>query len=181
MDKKQTRTSRFLSLVLRHKPEAAGIKLDAEGWVDVKTLLKGCEKHGHAISPEELAFIVENNDKKRFVVEGHRIRAAQGHSIAVELNYKPTEPPEYLYHGSTTRYVASIRDKGIIRGSRQHVHLSPDISTAIKVGLRHGYPVVFCISAKRMHGEGYKFYCAPNDVWLTDSVPAKYLIVVGNP
>ena len=174
--KKLIRGSKFLSLVLRHKPEAAGIKLDEGGWADVNTLLAGCRGHGHDISREELAYIVLNNDKKRFVVEGERIRAAQGHSLEVKLRYEPTEPPAVLYHGTVGRFVPSIKEKGLLKGSRQHVHLSADMETAKTVGGRRGYPVVVSVRAGQMHRAGHRFFLSPNNVWLTDAVPPEFLL-----
>lgn len=177
-DKNLVRNSKFLSLVLRHEPDAAGVTLDKEGWIDIDTLLKGCASHGHAMTREELDYIVANNDKKRFIIEGSRIRATQGHSIEVELKYDPVTPPPILYHGTATRFVASIKEKGLIKGDRQHVHLSPDIQTASKVGKRHGYPVVIVVKSALMHEAGFQFFHTPNNVWLTDHVPPEYLMVV---
>ena len=147
--------SKFLSLVLRHKPEEAGLTLDASGWCPVADVLKGCK-----LSKEDLALIVSTNDKKRFEysADGERIRASQGHSVEVDLGYKPVAPPEYLYHGTATRFLDSIKQQGLIKGSRQHVHLSGDTETAIMVGARHGKPAVIKVSALLMHQEGWKFY-----------------------
>jgi putative RNA 2'-phosphotransferase len=126
MDRAQVQASRFLSLVLRHRLGAAGVSLDDAGWCEVKALLKGCASHGHSISSEELEVIVAENDKKRFELsdDGRRIRARQGHSVNVDLKYEPQVPPEVLYHGTATRFLDSIRQVGLIKGLRQHVHLS---------------------------------------------------------
>ena len=177
MNPTQVRTSRFLSLVLRHKPEEAGLTLDGEGWCSVTDLLKGCASHGHKISREELDEVVAENDKKRFQFsdDGKRIRASQGHSIEVDLKYEPAKPPELLYHGTATRFLDSIKKQGLIKGSRQHVHLSDNILTAKHVGERHGKPAIIPVEAGKMHEAGILFYHTPNEVWLVDSVPPKYL------
>jgi len=171
------RTSRFLSLILRHKPEEAGLTLDGEGWCSVTDLLKGCASHGHKISREELDEVVAGNDKKRFRFsdDGKRIRASQGHSIDIDLQYEPVEPPELLYHGTATRFLDSIKKQGLIKGSRQHVHLSMSVSMAWKVGERHGKPVVIPVEAGNMHRAGIPFYQSTNGVWLVDAVPTQYL------
>jgi putative RNA 2'-phosphotransferase len=177
MNDAQVRTSKFLSLVLRHKPEEAGLTLDGGGWCSVADLLKGCAAHGHKISREELDEVAAENDKKRFQFsdDDKRIRASQGHSIEVDLKYEPTLPPEYLFHGTATRFLDSIKQQGLIKGSRQHVHLSWDIDVARTVGARHGKPAVILVDADLMHRDGWEFYLTPNGVWLVDAVPVKYL------
>ncbi len=183
MQNDQVRTSRFLSLVLRHKPEEAGLTLDESGWCNVDDLLKGCASHGHGISRQELDRIVDENDKKRFQFsdDGERIRASQGHSIDVDLGYEPQTPPEVLFHGTATRFLDAIKEIGLIKGSRQHVHLSPLAETALKVGARHGKPIVILVNAGQMHRLGIYFYLTPNGVWLVDSVPPQYLCFDGSP
>ncbi len=168
-------TSKFISLVLRHKPETIGLTLDAEGWASVPDLLQRMATHGHVLSRGELETLVAENDKKRFTLDGDRIRAAQGHSIDVSLGLEPIAPPDRLYHGTATRFVAAIRAEGLSRQSRQHVHLSPDVETATKVGQRHGKPHIFTVHAARMAEDGYHFYHSENCVWLTDRVPVEYL------
>lgn len=174
---KMEQKSKFLSLVLRHKPEMIDITLDANGWVLVDHLLEQTAKHGEPLSRDELDAIVAQSDKKRFTLtrDGTRIRAAQGHSVAVNLALEPVEPPELLFHGTATKALAAIRDQGLKPGLRQQVHLSQDEKTAEKVGQRHGEPHVLRISAKRMHVAGFMFYQADNGVWLTDHVPTDYL------
>src|SRR5690242_6516739 len=144
-----TRLSKFLSLVLRHDPARIGIALDSAGWIDVAALLEACAAHGVVISRDELAHIVATSDKQRFALsaDGTRIRANQGHSVAVELGLAPAAPPPLLYHGTVDRFVASIRTHGLVKGSRHHVHLSADSATAHKVGGRRGKPVVLTIRA----------------------------------
>jgi len=177
-DQKQLVTrSKFLSLVLRHQPEVAGITLDSAGWVTVDDLLAGCTKAGQAMTREQLDEVVATNDKKRFEFssDGTRIRASQGHSVEVELGYTPAAPPERLYHGTATRNLDSIRRSGLVKGQRHHVHLSADTVTAGKVGQRYGKPVVLTVLAGRMQADGHAFYLSTNGVWLVDHVPPQYL------
>ncbi len=177
MNEELISTSKFLSLVLRHRPQTIGITLDAEGWVAVDQLLEACSKQGKAISREQLDEVVRTNDKRRFSFssDGLRIRANQGHSIPVELGLVSVEPPEFLYHGTIERFLRSIRQAGLVRGKRHHVHLSVDAETARRVGARRGRPVVLAIEARRMFHDGCPFYRSANDVWLAESVPPRYL------
>jgi putative RNA 2'-phosphotransferase len=177
MKKELISISKFLSLVLRHEPQAVGITLDEEGWVDVGDLLTACERHGRPIARPQLDEVVATNDKKRFSfsTDGLRIRANQGHSVHVDLGLTPREPPELLYHGTVSKALESIRCQGLQRGHRHHVHLSNDEKTASMIGQRRGKPVVLIIEANRMFRDGYPFYQSENGVWLTDSVPVAYL------
>ena len=180
-ESEKNRTSRYLSLILRHKPEAAGIVLDKNGWTDISVLLKALKNVQHQryfITREELQDIVDTNDKKRFVIsgDGKKIRASQGHSIDVNLGYIEQEPPEFLYHGTSYKSVESIYDEGINKMSRTHVHLSVDMSIAKQVGSRHGDPFIFVVRALDMHKNCYKFYKSDNGVWLTEDVPVEYLL-----
>jgi putative RNA 2'-phosphotransferase len=177
MPNRTVKISKFLSRVLRHKPEAISLTLDPAGWVEVAELLTACQQHGLPISLEELRAVVASNDKKRFSFseDSSLIRANQGHSIIVELGYQPVEPPPLLYHGTAERFLPSIRAKGLVKGKRHHVHLSPDILTATKVGARHGQPVVLTVNSSEMYRAGYVFYQSANGVWLTDHVPVAYL------
>jgi putative RNA 2'-phosphotransferase len=177
MNKRLVGTSKFLSLVLRHQPEVIGLALDAEGWVEVDELLAACRNHGKKVTRAILEEVVATNDKKRFTfsADRRRIRANQGHSIAVDLKLEPRSPPEFLYHGTVERFLDSIRRQGLTRGERHHVHLSPDRRTAERVGSRRGKPVLLIVEAERMHRDGHTFYVSDNGVWLTDAVPAKYL------
>ncbi len=169
--------SKFLSLVLRHTPEAIGIALDAEGYVAVDELLAAAARHGRRISREQLDEVVASNDKKRFALsaDGRWIRASQGHSVEVELGLAAIEPPELLFHGTVERFLPSIREQGLVKGRRQHVHLSADRATAERVGRRRGRPVVLLIEARRMHADGHAFFLSANGVWLTDAVPPEHL------
>lgn len=178
MQSRLVRVSKFLSLVLRHQPRRIGIELDHAGWVRVSELLAACQAHDFPITREELEAVVRENDKQRFAFseDGTRIRASQGHSVRVELGYAPLAPPTLLYHGTASRLLASIRERGLVKGGRHHVHLSTDAATAAKVGARHGTPHVIEVQSGRMHADGYDFYRSDNGVWLTEHVPAKYLV-----
>jgi putative RNA 2'-phosphotransferase len=176
-EKEKIRTSKFLSLVLRHEPEKIGLKLDASGWVDVEALLAGCRKHGMRIGRAELEEVVATNEKKRFAFseDGQSIRAQQGHSVEIELDYTPQTPPARLYHGTATRFIESIRLEGLQKRERHHVHLSANMETADVVGRRHGKPVVLIVRAAEMHARGHAFFVSGNGVWLTDHVPSEFL------
>ena len=167
-------------MVLRHRPQAIGITLGAEGWVAVDQLLTACSRHGKAISRAQLDEVVRTNDKRRFAFssDGLQIRANQGHSIPVNLGLVTVEPPEFLYHGTVERFLPSIRQAGLVRGKRHHVHLSGDVETARRVGGRRGRPVVLVIEAGRMFHDGYPFYRSENGVWLAESVPPRYLRIL---
>jgi putative RNA 2'-phosphotransferase len=180
MNGRDVRVSKFLSLVLRHKPEEIGITLDSAGWVGVKDLLQASAAHAFPISMEELKRVVETNDKKRFAFseDETRIRASQGHSVEVDLQYEPAVPPEILFHGTAERFLASIQAQGLLKGKRHHVHLSRDILTALKVGQRYGKPVLLQVKSGEMHREGQLFFISTNGVWLTDHVPPAHLEVV---
>lgn len=169
--------SKFLSLVLRHSPETIGLKLDENGWADVEELIAKCSKNGNSLNAELLDYVVENNDKKRFAFneDKTKIRASQGHSISVELNMKEAEPSEFLYHGTVGKFMESIKLEGLQKMSRQHVHLSKDKETAIKVGSRRGAPQILTVRSGAMYRDGFKFYLSENNVWLTAEVPAKYI------
>ena len=174
---RRVRLSKFLSFVLRHQPEVVGLSLDAAGWVEVDALLRACAEHGRRMSPEDLAEVVRENDKQRFAFseDGRRIRASQGHSTDVALGYAEAEPPEVLFHGTVARSLPSIRDKGLTRMKRNHVHLSPDEATAKSVGGRRGRPVVLRVRAREMRAAGHVFYRTDNGVWLTEAVPSAFI------
>lgn len=178
MDSKLIRISKFLSYVLRHRPETIGLELDESGWARVDELLTAAQRAGVSLNEEQLRQVVEQSDKKRFAFseDGLRIRADYGHSIPVELGLQPVAPPEFLYHGTARRFVASIRRQGLRRRGRNCVHLSPDEHTAIGVGKRHGKPVILVVQARRMHGSGFTFYRSESGIWLTEGVPAEYIL-----
>lgn len=169
--------SKFLSLILRHSPETIHLKLDENGWADVEELITKLNKNQKALDFETLQYVVETNDKKRFAFNEDltKIRANQGHSITIDLELQPQTPPDELYHGTVAKFMDAILKDGLQKMSRQHVHLSKDKETAIKVGSRRGVPQILKINANQMTKDGYVFYCSENGVWLTDEVPPKYI------
>ncbi|XXF07900.1 RNA 2'-phosphotransferase [Pseudomonas sp. D2-3] len=176
--KELTDTSKFLSYILRHEPQTIGLQLDEEGWAKISDLIAGAAKEGRDLDISLIQMVVASSDKKRFSIsdDGLRIRAVQGHSSAsVSLQHVEKEPPEFLYHGTATGFLESIRQQGLIAGARHHVHLSQDTPTAIAVGQRYGKPVVLKIETLRMHQQGFKFFQAENDVWLTNHVPMSFI------
>ena len=179
-DKHKVRVSKFLSKHLRHAPAEIGLTLEEGGWVAVELLLAAAANHGCRITRAELDEIVTTSDKQRFAFDesGTFIRASQGHSVEVDLQLEPTTPPDVLYHGTTDAVLAIILRDGLNKMRRQHVHLSNDIATALKVGGRHGKPVLMSVAAGKMAAGGFAFFVSANGVWLTDSVPPRYLTVV---
>jgi putative RNA 2'-phosphotransferase len=173
------KVSKYLSRHLRHQPERIGLTLDEGGWVEIAALLSACVSHGFRITREELDHVVTTNDKQRFAVEGTRIRASQGHSVPVDLGLPPAEPPAYLYHGTVARHLDAIRAEGLRPMNRHDVHLSPDRDTATRVGARRGRPVVLTVDSGAMHRDGHVFRVSANGVWLTPSVPPRYLRLPG--
>lgn len=173
--------SKFLSLILRHKPDTIKIKLDKNGWANVDELLHGLKNAKKDMSMDQLREIVKHNEKKRFEFnEDHtKIRASQGHSVKVNLNYKAERPPMKLYHGTVEKFVNPILKDGLSKMKRHAVHLSEDIATAVNVGGRRGEPVILEIDSGAMYADRIKFYKSTNGVWLTDNVPAKYIKLHG--
>ena len=187
-----TDTSKFLSLVLRHKPDTIGISLDEHGWIDhfecilaealvLRANVSGWMQSISKTRPfdmEMLEKIVQTDNKQRYSFNEDKtfIRANQGHSIPVDVELKKAIPPEFLYHGTGEKYVASIDKTGLIPKSRLYVHLSGDEDTAVKVGSRHGKPVIYKVAAGKMERAGYAFFLSVNGVWLTKEVPKEYLI-----
>ena len=171
------KVSKFMSLVLRHKPEEVGLVLDGQGWASIDELIDKAGKHGLALTREVIARVVETSDKQRFALDqsGQRIRANQGHSVDIDLGLVPSEPPPVLFHGTGDKSVAAIRVEGLKPGQRQHVHLSPDEDTAIRVGRRHGRPAVLRVAAGRMRESGHVFFLSTNGVWLTEAVPIEFI------
>ncbi|MEM9341006.1 MAG: RNA 2'-phosphotransferase [Bacteroidota bacterium] len=169
--------SKLMSYALRHQPEALGLELDDEGWVATHQLISGLNKKIPEINLTMLEEVVRTNDKKRFAFSGDqtKIRASQGHSIAVDLHLIKKEPPQVLYHGTVSKSLDKIKKEGLHKMSRQHVHLSSNIATAKNVGGRRGQPVILMINASQMHRNGIAFYQSENGVWLTDHVPPGYL------
>ena len=175
------KVSKYLSKHLRHQPERLGLTLDEGGWVEIGTLLDAAAAHGFRITRDELDHVVATNDKKRFSIEGTRIRASQGHSIDVDLGLPRATPPAYLYPGTVARNLDAIRAEGLRPMNRHDVHLSPDRETATRVGARRGRPVVLTVDAGAMHRDGHVFHVSANGVWLTKAVPPQYLRLTGAP
>jgi len=176
----RVRVSKLLSLVLRHRPEKAGIVFDGGGWASIQEIVDAAERHRPRLTREMILEIVAADEKGRFALspDGKRIRATQGHSIPVDLGLFPLEPPQHLYHGTSRDAVESILSKGIDSRGRQYVHLSLDPETAVRVGQRHGPPVVLEVDAGGMHRDGLEFFRAQNGVWLTTGVPSRYVRVL---
>ncbi|MFD7643816.1 RNA 2'-phosphotransferase [Kitasatospora sp. NPDC059795] len=178
MDEKQTvRTSKMLSRILRHDPGAIGVTLDAAGWVPVDTLLAALARHNRRLTRAQLDHVVATNNKRRFAYseDGSAIRANQGHTVEVDLGLPATTPPDVLFHGTAERNLRYILAEGLRPMARQDVHLSADTGTAVKVGSRHGRPVVLEVDAAAMAADGHEFRVSANGVWLTDAVPVQYL------
>ncbi|MGN0495659.1 MAG: RNA 2'-phosphotransferase [Lachnospiraceae bacterium] len=169
-------TSRYMSLILRHRPETIGISLDEHGWANVDELIAGIART-HEFNMDILEEIVRTDNKQRYSFNKDKtlIRANQGHSIPVDVELEEAEPPEQLWHGTGEKYVASIDKQGLIPKSRLYVHLSKDKETAINVGKRHGKPVLYIVKAEDMRKDDYQFFLSKNGVWLTKEVPVKYL------
>lgn len=176
-EKQLTHISKFLSLVLRHQPDTIDIQLDKNGWTDINELIEKANNYGVNFDRETLNHIVATNSKKRFAFNDtlDKIRASQGHSIDIELGFTKQKPPEILFHGTAEEFVQSISETGLEKRKRQHVHLSSDLETALKVGQRHGKPFIFKVLAEQMYNDNFQFYISDNSVWLTDNVPTKYL------
>lgn len=179
-EKQKTKLSKFLSLILRHAPETIDLDLDENGWVNVKDLLEKSKLEGNSFTFAELEEIVTTNDKKRFSFDETKtkIRANQGHSLDVEIEFEQKMPPEILYHGTAERNVGAIFAGGLQKMKRHNVHLSADTETARKVGARYGKPVIFEIDTKAMLAENHEFFVSVNGVWLTDEVPPKFLKLI---
>ena len=174
---KTKRISKFLSLVLRHQPQTIGITLDENGWVEIDSLLKGMASARRTITREQLENVVKSNDKQRFTIsdDGCRIRAKQGHSVDVDLGYQAATPPEQLCHGTPERFIPLIRESGLKKMKRHHVHMHADQNLATEVGGRRGKPVLLIIRSLEMHNAGHEFFVTENDVWLTDHVPPEFI------
>ena len=174
-EQRKKKISKYLSLILRHKPEKIGLELDQNGWASVLDIIN---KSGVDFTMEEIYEVVKTNDKQRFALNYNntKIRANQGHSIkTIDLGLEAQSPPEFLYHGTVAAFIGNIKEKGLLKMNRQHVHLSKDRETAIKVGSRRGQAIILSIRAKAMESKGFRFYLSDNGVWLTDTVPAEFI------
>jgi putative RNA 2'-phosphotransferase len=179
-DKRRIHLSKFLSKHLRHTPESLGLTLEPGGWVLIEDVMAGANRSGVPFTREELDEVVQTSDKQRFAIDetGTRIRANQGHSAEVDLQLESVEPPAELFHGTAERNLGAILGEGLSKMARHHVHLSPDTGTALKVGGRHGKPVVLVVDALRMRADGHVFFRSANGVWLVAAVPPQYLRVM---
>jgi putative RNA 2'-phosphotransferase len=181
MEIKNVEISKFLSRILRHEPGAIGLTLDSEGWANISSLINCAKKHRRLLSLELIQEIVKSSDKKRFVIsnDGKCIRAVQGHSInTVSISYLQKKPPEFLFHGTATRFVNSILSEGLNPKARQYVHLSCNEISAYQVGCRHGKPAVILVKAIQMHEKGFIFFLSDSGVWLTKMAPPEFLTIV---
>lgn len=172
-----SKSSKFLSLVLRHRPELIDLELDAGGWASTSELIEKLNENGYSCDFDSLKSIVETNNKQRYAFspDFQKIRANQGHSLDIDLDLTAQVPPEILFHGTAVQNLPSIRLQGLLRGARHHVHLSAEVQTAVNVGGRHGKPVVLEVQAGEMQRCGFSFFKSENGVWLTEAVPANYL------
>jgi putative RNA 2'-phosphotransferase len=174
---KNKNLSKFLSLVLRHKPEVIGLHMDSNGWVDLDELIQKMNSNGRPVQRVDIFEVVASNAKQRFKLDesNNRIRANQGHSLAVDVELQEKTPPRFLYHGTAIKNKAVISREGLKKMNRQHVHLSEAYTTAVEVGRRHGAPMILKIDCERMIRDGFRFYLSENKVWLTDVVAVKYI------
>jgi putative RNA 2'-phosphotransferase len=177
------RLSRTLSFWLRHRPDDVGLLLDQQGWTDVDAVLTALAGRGMATSVDQLCGLIARNDKQRFelTADNKRIRARQGHSIRVDLDWPVQLPPGVLYHGTIERFLPRVLTDGLLPMGRHHVHLSADVETAHRVGARRGPPVVLAVRALALHRAGAAFFVTANHVWLTATVPPGFIQVVGQP
>lgn len=169
--------SKFLSYLLRHQPEAAGLELEPGGWVLVSDLLAGARRVGRDVKRSDLEAVIAGGDKLRFRFspEGDRFRANYGHSVEVDLGLNSEKPPDRLFHGTAQHFLESIRIGGLRPRGRGQVHLSVDRETAHDTGLRHGRAVVLEVLASRLAANGHPFYRPAEGIWLTPNVPPRYL------
>jgi len=176
-DKETIRTSKFLSLILRHEPDRFGLTLSEAGWVSVDELLQAVNRHGTSLTLDQIKHIVATCPKRRYAFseDGQQIRANQGHSVDIDLQYVPQTPPEVLYHGTATRSLDGIRKDGLQKMARHDVHLSAETKVTLQVGGRHGKPVLLTIRAGEMHRAGFVFRCSANGVWLVEQVPPQFI------
>lgn len=179
MDKLLVKKSKFLAMVLRHAPELIELKLDENGWADIRELVSKANSYGMSLKKSDIEIIVAENDKKRFTISdnGDKIRAAQGHSIDIEVAYDKTKPPDFLFHGTATKSLDNIMRDGLKSMDRNHVHLSVDVETAFNVGSRHGKPIILKIDAETAYHDGVNFYLSDNGVWLTEFIDVKYITI----
>jgi putative RNA 2'-phosphotransferase len=180
-DKQIMNLSKSLSYWLRHRPDSIGITLSKEGWTDVQELIEKA-KDEVTITFEDIQEVVDKCDKQRFALSEDltQIRANQGHNkdVDVKITFKEITAPPVLYHGTVDKFMDSINKKGLIPMNRHHVHLSKDVETASKVGSRRGKPVILVINSQKMQDEGFRFFISENGVYLTETVPPKYIDII---
>ena len=176
-----TRASKFLAYVLRHDPAAIGLTLGEGGWVRIDALLAGAARHGRDLEAATIDRVLSAPGKQRFETRDGLVRAAQGHSVRVDLGLDPRQPPPVLYHGTVARFLDSIFADGLRPRARTHVHLSAGPETAATVGARRGRPVVLLIDSAAMDADGREFFQASNGVWLTGHVPPAFISFAGRP
>ena len=171
------RISKQISYLLRHAPQSADLPIAPGGWVPVEPLLDYLSQQGHDLSRQELDRLAADDPKRRFGFsdDGRFIRAHYGHSVEVDLQYAPQEPPDILYHGTAVDVLPKIMAEGIVRRRRQYVHLSEKTDMARQVGSRHGKPRIVIVEAPQMHRAGHIFYRSESGIWLTDHVPPEFL------
>jgi putative RNA 2'-phosphotransferase len=170
--------SKYMALLLRHNPDAADVTLDENGWADVYDLMDKINNSGRDIDRKLLNDIVATDTKGRYSFNDDKtkIRANQGHSVKVDVQFKEAPPPNILYHGTAERFLESIKAKGILSMNRRYVQLSQDICTAFNVGGRHGKAIVLVIDTAKMVSVGYKFWLSENNVWQSNTIPWKYVV-----
>jgi putative RNA 2'-phosphotransferase len=175
-----TRLSKALSYWLRHRPGAANLLLDAQGWADVEAVLRALARSGCSISLDRLHTMIDRNDKQRFELspDGKQLRARQGHSVAVTLDWPSVVPPDLLYHGTVGRSLDTVLREGLRPMQRHHVHLSPDVETARRVGARRGSPVILGVRARELATSGTPFFLTANNVWLVEAVPPQFIDIL---
>ena len=177
MDKHLIKLSKFLSLILRHKPQTVGLCLDEKGWADVGELIDLVSQQGIHISRELLEEIVGDSEEKSFVfnADKSKIRSYQEQSPKADLALISEQPPQYLVYCTTTRFLATMRSQGLIPGNQSHVQLSSDKLAAIQLGQRYGQSIVLTVKAAEMFQAGHPFYRSEQGLWLAETVPPWYI------
>ena len=175
-ERRLVKISQKLAGLLRHRTDPMYIDLNG-GWADVNEIISALKARFPEVDRAVIDEIVANDEKGRysFDITGTN----QGHSIpGVKIEMERPQPPELLYHGTARRFLPSILREGLKPMSRQYVHISPDIETAVKVGKRHGAPVVLVIRAGDFVKDGNVLMRSYNGVWQAERVPPEYLSVI---
>lgn len=160
-------SSKKISYLLRHSELP-----DEQGWIHLEKLIQN-----YGYTEQSLKQIVVNDEKHRyeFSDDGEKVRALYGHSNHVRISWEMAIPPKILYHGTAKKNLNAILQEGLKSMSRQHVHLSETTEDAIKVGKRHGEPVVLAIDTQKIIDDGGCFYRVPNGIWLVEKVKSQYI------